>query len=275
MAQPVSVCHQWSTTGMPSRLRRPVVGAGVEPFAGLEQILQRRQVVLAEVSAVGVLLLDRPDRGRRGEQRLHPVFGRHPPERARVRRADRLALVEHGRRAEHQRAVDDVGVADHPADVGGGPVHVARLGVVDVAHAPQQRDGVPAVVADDSLGSARRARRVEHVQRVGGRDGHRIDRLRRRPSARASRGRVRPAGSHGRWSRCTMTQAGGACSAMCEGGVDHRLVVDGAGRLDAAGRGDDGGGPGVVDAGGQFAARRTRRTPPSGPRPAARTPASR
>ena len=112
---------------MPSCLRRPVVGAGVEPFAGLEQILQRRQVVLAEVLAVGVFLLDRADRGRRGEHRLHPVLGRHPPERARIRRADRLALVEHGRRAEQQRAVDDVGVADDPADIGGGPIHVAGL----------------------------------------------------------------------------------------------------------------------------------------------------
>ena len=78
--------------------------------------------------AVGVLLLDRPDRGGRGEQRLDAVLRDHPPERAGVRGADRLALVEHGRRAGDQRRVDDVGVADDPADVGGGPPHLARRG---------------------------------------------------------------------------------------------------------------------------------------------------
>ncbi|MEU7627074.1 hypothetical protein AB0B95_33380, partial [Streptomyces hygroscopicus] len=31
---------------------------------------------------------------------------------------DGLALVQHGGRADQQRCVDDVGVADHPADVG-------------------------------------------------------------------------------------------------------------------------------------------------------------
>ena len=124
-------------------------------------------------------------------KRLHAVLGRDPPERARVGGADRLALVEHGRRAEQQRAVDDVGVADDPADIGGGPVHVAGLGVVDVPHGPQQRDGVPAVVAHDALGLAGGARRVEHVERVGRGDGHRVDGFARRPSARASPGRGR------------------------------------------------------------------------------------
>ena len=74
----------------------------------------------------GSSFLDRPDRRRRGEQRLHPVLGDHPPERARIRCADRFAFVEHGRRAGQQRRVDDVGVADDPADIGGGPEHLAR-----------------------------------------------------------------------------------------------------------------------------------------------------
>ncbi len=207
--------------------------------------------MLAHVHAVRVLLLDRADRRRRGEQCLHSVLGRHPPERARVRRAHRLALVEHGRRAEHQRPVHDVGVADHPADVGGGPVHVAGMGVVDVAHAPQQRDGVPAVVADDSLRSTGRAGGVEHVERVGGRDGHRSTGC--APAISSCQSRSRPDERLARSLVALHDDAGrrGVLGDV-EGGVDHRLVVDGAGRLDAARRGDDGGGTGVVDARGEF-----------------------
>ena len=71
-----------------------------------------------------------------------------------------------------QRRVDDVGVADDPADVRGRPEDVAGVGVVDVGHAPPQRDGVAAVVAHDALRAAGRARRVEDVERVGGGHGH-------------------------------------------------------------------------------------------------------
>ena len=209
---------------------------------------------MARWVAVGVLLLDRADRRRRGEQRLDPVLGCHPPERSGVRRADGFALVEHRRRAAQQRAVDDVGVADHPADIRSGPIHVAGFGVVDVFHGPHQRDGVPAVVADDSLRPARRARGVEHVQRVGGGDGHRVDGLgvghhlvpvEVAAGQRFARPLVALHDDAGR--RCVLGDV--------EGGVDHRLVVDGAGRLDAAGRRDDGGGLRVVDAGRQFARR--------------------
>src|SRR2546430_8974115 len=42
-------------------------------------------------------------------------------------------------------SVDDVGVPDCPAEVGGGPVDFARLDAVDVRHCPLERDGVTAV----------------------------------------------------------------------------------------------------------------------------------
>src|SRR5947207_706876 len=48
------------------------------------------------------------------------------PEGAGVRRADRLALVEDAGAAGEQRRVDDVRVADHPADIGGRPEHFSR-----------------------------------------------------------------------------------------------------------------------------------------------------
>src|SRR5437763_5168860 len=130
IGQPVSVCHQWSMT---------------EPGEG---------------AARRVFPPDRPESGRRGEQRLDAVFGDDPPERAGVRRADRLALVQDRRTAGDERRVHDVRVPDDPSDVGGRPVDLAGPGVVDVLHAPAQRDGVPAVVAHHALGPGRGARRV-------------------------------------------------------------------------------------------------------------------
>ena len=113
---------------------------------------------------------------------------------------------------------------------------------------------MPAVVADDSLGPPGRARCVEHVQRVGGRDGHRIHRLgvgHQVVPVQVAAGQ----GLAGALVPLHDDACGRGVLGDVERGVDHRLVVDGAGRLDAAGRGDDGGGPGVVDAGGQFVRR--------------------
>ena len=113
---------------------------------------------------------------------------------------------------------------------------------------------MPAVVADDSLRPPGRARRVQHVERVGGRDRHRIDRLSTGhqlvPVQVAARQRL--AGS-----LVALHDDAGRRGVLgdLEGGVDHRLVVDGAGRLDATRRGDDGGGAGVVDARGEFVRR--------------------
>ena len=63
-------------------------------LAGEEQRAEIRQVVLRDQLAVRVFLLDGAERGRRGEQRDALVLGDDAPERAGVRRADRLALVE-------------------------------------------------------------------------------------------------------------------------------------------------------------------------------------
>ena len=95
----------------------PVVRVRVEALAGEEQVAEAGEIVLAEVLAARVLLLDRPQRRRRGEERLHPVLGDDAPERARVGRADRLPLVEHRRAAGQKRRVDDVRMADDPTDV--------------------------------------------------------------------------------------------------------------------------------------------------------------
>ena len=146
----------------------------------------------ARKRGLGVLLLDGPEGGRRGEQRPHAVLGDHPPEGPGVGGADRLALVEHGRGAGDERPVDDVGVPDDPAHVRRGPEDVAGASVVDVGHAPRQRHGVAAVVAHHALGPARGARGVEDVERIGGGHGDAVDRRGARPWPRPSRRRAAP-----------------------------------------------------------------------------------
>ena len=203
---------------------------------------------------LGILLADRPDGRRRGEQRGHVVLLDDAPERAGVGRAHGLALVEHGRRADQQRRVDDVGVADHPADVGGRPEDLAGVHVVDVRHAPRERDGVSAVVAHDALRAAGRARRVEDVERIGRVHGHAGGRLRRGDelvpvvvAARLQRG-----GQLGALQDQAVLRG---VLGLVQRGVEQRLVRDRARALEPArGRHDDAR-PGVVDAHGQLVRR--------------------
>ena len=124
-----------------------------------------------EQLGVGVFLLDGAEGGGRGEQRRHLVLRDHAPEGAGVGRADRLALVEDRGAAVQQRRVDDVGMADHPADVGAGPPDFAGVDAVEILHRPFERDHVAAVVAHHALGDAGGAGGVEDVERIGGGDG--------------------------------------------------------------------------------------------------------
>jgi len=93
-----------------------------------------------------------------------------PPEGAGIGRADRLALIHDRGAADQQRGVDDVGMANHPADIGGGPEYLVRLDPVDVAQRPVQGHRMAAIVADDTLRDPRRARGIKNVERVGRRN---------------------------------------------------------------------------------------------------------
>ena len=107
-------------------------------------------------------------RRRRGEEGRDLIVLDHPPEGPGVGRPDGLALIEDARAAMQQRPVDDVGMADDPADVGARPVRVAGLDVVDRRHRPFERDDIAADVAHHALGDPGRAGGVEDVERVGG-----------------------------------------------------------------------------------------------------------
>ena len=156
------------------QILRPLDGRRVGALAGQEQRAEFRQVVLLEQLAVRVFLADGAERGRRGEQRRPPVLGDDAPERAGIGRADRLALVEDRGAAVEQRRVDDVGMADHPADVGGRPPHLAGIDAVEILHRPFQRDHVAAIVAHHAFGHAGGAGGVEDVERIGGGDRHAV-----------------------------------------------------------------------------------------------------
>ena len=226
---------------------RPRVGLGIEPLAGQKQVTEPRQVVALEQLALRILTLDGPEAGGGGEERLDAVFGDDPPERAGVRRADRLALVQDRRTAGDERRVHDVRVPDDPSDVGGCPVDLAGPGVVDVLHAPAQRDGVPAVVAHHALGPGRGARRVEDVQPVGCGDryavgrfgaGHRLGPVHVPPGYQLRRD-LRTLQDHAVPRRVV-----GQLDRLVQDGLVLEHPVD----FDAAGRGDDHLRRGVVDA---------------------------
>ena len=71
-----------------------------------------------------------------------------------------------------QRPVDDVAVADHPADIGAAPPDFAGFDAVEIEHRPFQRHQMPAIVAHHALGNAGRARGVEDIERIGRLDRH-------------------------------------------------------------------------------------------------------
>ena len=137
----------------------------VQRLAGQEQRAQARQVVLLQVGRV--LLLQHAHRGGRAEHRGDLVLLDQAPPDAGIG-ADRQAFVHDRRHAGDQRAIDDVAVAHHPADVAGGEVGLARLAQVDVLHARGQRDAVAAGVALHALGRAGGAAGVQRVARVRG-----------------------------------------------------------------------------------------------------------
>ena len=87
---------------------------------------------------------------------------------ARDRRVGRDALEHQRRGAVGERAVEDVGVAGDPADVGGAPVDVAVVVVEDVLVRHRGVDEIAAGRVQHALRLAGRARGVEDEERVLG-----------------------------------------------------------------------------------------------------------
>ena len=156
----------------------PVKRIGIGALAGQEQITEMRKIEILHQRTVRIFALDGAERRRRSEQDIDLVVADHPPERTGVGCPHRLAFVKNGGAAVKQRRVNDVGMADDPADIGRRPVYVTGIHPVDVLHRPLQGDKMPAIVADHALGLAGGARRVEDVKRVGRQNRHAIGRIR-------------------------------------------------------------------------------------------------
>ena len=161
-------------TGLPMRLGDPARGRLVERLAGAGRAraaLDRS--CFAQVRRV--LLLQHAHRRRRAEHRRDAGTSR--PGCHQMPASGRIGRPSYriGRHAGDQRAVDDVAVADDPADVAGREVGLAGAAAEDVLHARRQRDRVAAGVALHALRLAGGAAGVERVARV----------RRRRPRRRA------------------------------------------------------------------------------------------
>ena len=147
-------------------------GIRVRPLARQEQGPQAGDVVFLQFLPLRVVALDGAEGGGGGEQGLDLVLGNHPPERARIGGADRLAFINQSGAAMQQRPIDDIGMTDHPPHIGGGPEHFARLDVVDVPHGPIEGDHMATIVTHHALGLAGGAGGIEDIQRIGRRHRH-------------------------------------------------------------------------------------------------------
>ena len=140
---------------------------------------------------------------------------------------------------------------DDPADVGRCPEHIPGGDVVDVAHGPDERNRVAAVVADNAFRLARRPGGVQDIERVGRRDRHRVDGFGRRHH-------ILPVHITGGIQLAALLLAlhydapARGMRARLDRRVEHRLVLDDPGRFDSARCGHDDGRLGVVDPHGEF-----------------------
>src|SRR5471032_683220 len=148
---------------------------GIDRLAHRAQQAQAGQVVVARVDfRIHVSSLDqRTDGRRRRVEDADVVLFDGFPETARVR-VGRDALEYHLRGAHGHRAIGDVAVARHPADVGRAPEHFARLDVETPLHRQRGPQQVAAAGMLHAFRGAGRAGGVQNEQRMLGIDPFRL-----------------------------------------------------------------------------------------------------
>ena len=131
IAQPVSVCHQWSITGFLSSFSAQITVSGSARSPARNSVRNFDRSYWAKNFPCGSsFLMARNAVGavNMATQPCSAITRQNAPASG----AHRLALVEDRGAAVEQRRVDDVAVADHPADVGGRPPALARLDAVEM-----------------------------------------------------------------------------------------------------------------------------------------------
>src|SRR5450830_1374462 len=153
----------------------PHPGFRVDRLAHRTQEAQAGQVVVLRVHfRVDVGGLDEgTDCGRGRVKNADLVLGDGVPEAARIR-VGRDAFEHDFSSAHGQRAIRDIAVASHPADVGGAPEHVFRLDVESPLHRQCRPQQVAAGGVLHALRRAGRAGSVEDEQGVLGLDPDRF-----------------------------------------------------------------------------------------------------
>ena len=148
---------------------------GIDRLADGAQQPEARQVVVRRrgLRRTATSLDQRADRGRRGVEDRDLVLRDRLPEAAGVR-IRRNALEHDFRRTDGERAVRDIRVSGHPADVGRAPEDILRLDVEHPAHRQHRPQQVAAGAVLHPLRLAGRARRVEDEERVLGADPFRL-----------------------------------------------------------------------------------------------------
>ena len=68
-------------------------------------------------------------------------------------------------------------MADYPADIGGRPVNIAGIDVIDIGHAPLQRNNTATGIAHHALGLPGGAGGIKNIQRMVGCHRHTFSRL--------------------------------------------------------------------------------------------------
>ncbi|OIQ70140.1 hypothetical protein GALL_482510 [mine drainage metagenome] len=150
-----------------------------------------------------------------------------------------------------QRRVADIAVTNDPANVRGGPEHLARLDTVDVLHRPVQRDKVARRGAHHAFGLAGGAGGVKDIGRVVALDRHAFGGL--DAVLEGMPGEIAPLDQL-RNLLFTLENDGevGLVRRHLDRAVQQRFVMHNAARLDPARGGDDRLGLCVVDAHGKL-----------------------
>ncbi len=183
IGEPVSVCHQWSTTGTFSFCSAHLMVSGSARSPARNSVRNFDKSYLGTNSPLGSCLLDRPERRRRSEQRDHAMLLRSPASRRR-HRACRPACPRRAARSRRRSAARRRCRNGRPPSRHRKQPRIPRLASRRRDCAIDQLSATmwPPLSRTTPLGLAGRARRVQHVERIG----------RRRPARRSASRRLPP-----------------------------------------------------------------------------------
>ena len=104
------------------------------------------------------------------------MLGNHSPESAGIGGTDGFAFIDDGCCSLEQGAIDNIGVTDDPADIGGGPEHITRINVVEIFHGPVESNRVTSVISQNPFGHTGCPGGIEDVKGIGGFNRHAVSR---------------------------------------------------------------------------------------------------